>query len=224
MRHSDQLDQLGTALAAVQASIEDAPKDSLNPHFKSKYADLATVLQTIRPKLAANGLSVCQTTAVLPDGGVVLTTTLLHKSGQWMAGDYPLEPTQRTPQGMGGAMTYARRYCLAAIVGIAQDDDDGNAASDRHNGHHHQTPPARPQPTTPKPPITFDAWLAARSKDFGVPFHALADEVFGFACDQGWTTKELPLEDWADMFEATFEANRDAYREWATARAKAVPA
>jgi hypothetical protein len=178
MRHSDQLDQLASSLAVVQASIEDAPKDKVNPHFKSKYADLATILQTVRPILAANGLSVTQTTGVTPEGAMVLTTTLLHKSGQWMSGDYLLEPAQRTPQGMGSAMTYGRRYALAAIVGIAQDDDDGNAASDRYNGHQqaprYEQPAPRQATPAPRPAAPaastdpFDKWAIAAGEKLGV--------------------------------------------------------
>jgi hypothetical protein len=227
MRHSDQLDQLASSLAVVQASIEDAPKDKVNPHFKSKYADLATILQTVRPILAANGLSVTQTTGVTPEGAMVLTTTLLHKSGQWMSGDYLLEPAQRTPQGMGSAMTYGRRYALAAIVGIAQDDDDGNAASDRYNGHqqaprYEQPAPrqAAPQATPAAPSDPFDKWITAAATKLGTNKWAVIGHLckhFEVAGDQGqrWQaikTMWLDPQDKLDLIEElrAYEAQRNA--------------
>jgi hypothetical protein len=227
MRHSDQLDQLGTAMSAAQAEIEDAPKDSINPHFKSKYADLATVLKTLRPALARHGLSLIQTTGITAEGAPVLTTTLLHKSGQWMAGDYPLEPAQRTPQGMGSAMTYARRYCAAAIVGIAQDDDDANDASGRHNGQqqaprYEQPAPrqAASQATPAAPTDPFDKWITAAATKLGTNKWAVIGHLckhFEVAGDQGqrWQaikTMWLDPQDKLDLIEElrAYEAQRNA--------------
>lgn len=124
---STQLDQLATALAKAQSVMPNAVMNRVNPHFRSKYADLTSVLDAIRGPLSANGLAVTQTTHVT-ETGFVLRTTLMHTSGQSISGEYPL-PTTGKPQEMGSALSYARRYSLAAVVCNASDeDDDGNAA------------------------------------------------------------------------------------------------
>ena len=96
-----------------------------------KYADLAAVLDAVRAGLAANGLAIIQQPFARPEGGVLLRTTLAHSSGEWIASEISL-PADRMGgiQGWGSALTYARRYALAAMVGIAQDADDGPAAQD----------------------------------------------------------------------------------------------
>jgi hypothetical protein len=120
---------IADALASAQAELTDPVKDSVNPHFKSRYADLATVLKTVRPVLAKHGIAVTQTTRVEDDGRVLLVTRL-HWGDEEIVGYYPVSPTKNDPQGLGSAMTYARRYTLQAMVGVAADeDDDGNAAS-----------------------------------------------------------------------------------------------
>jgi hypothetical protein len=128
---SDQIDQIAAALCKAQASLRGAVKDSDNPFFKSKYADLESVWEACRESLAKNDLSVVQTTTCLPEIGTCLVTTLAHSSGQWIRGFYPLRPVKDDPQGVGSAMTYARRYALAAIVGVIQVDDDAEAAMGR---------------------------------------------------------------------------------------------
>ena len=120
---------IAEALAAAQAEITDPAKDSVNPHFKSRYADLATILKTVRPVLARHGIAIVQTTEIADAGNVVLVTSLRWR-GDSIIGRYPVAPVKADPQGYGSAMTYARRYALQAIVGVAaDDDDDGNAAS-----------------------------------------------------------------------------------------------
>jgi hypothetical protein len=120
---------IAEALAAAQLEITDPAKDAVNPHFKSRYADLATVLKTVRPVLARHGIALTQTTRVEDDGRVLLVTRLLWGDEE-LVGYYPIQPVKADPQGYGSAMTYARRYALQAIVGVAaDDDDDGNAAS-----------------------------------------------------------------------------------------------
>lgn len=118
-------------MAAVQGSLKPAIKGSSNPYFKSKYADLQSCWDSCRSLLTANGLSVLQTFVQDASGeSVTISTTLLHSSGQWISGDLTMKPAKADPQGIGSAITYARRYALAAIVGIvADEDDDGNAAT-----------------------------------------------------------------------------------------------
>ena len=128
MKRSDSVNELATALAKAQGEIKGAVKDSTNPHYKSQYADLASIWEACRAALTKHGLSVVQDPCVEGDR-VGITTLLLHASGQWIEGD-PLWLTPRdiSPQSAGSAITYARRYALAAFVGVAPTDDDGEAA------------------------------------------------------------------------------------------------
>jgi hypothetical protein len=126
---SPTLGELAKALAKAQGAIRAAAKDSTNPHFKSKYADLASIWAACREQLSSNGLSVLQRVSS-GQRGVIITTQLLHASGEWVRDRLELPVAQQTPQGYGSAITYGRRYALAALVGVAADeDDDGNAAS-----------------------------------------------------------------------------------------------
>jgi hypothetical protein len=119
--------QLAKALATAQGEMEHASKDSTNPHFKSKYADLASVRDACKP-LSKNGIAILQ--PVRANGtSVTVTTMLVHHSGEWIAEDLTMTAGQNTPQAIGSAITYGRRYGLAAMVGIAPEDDDGTAAS-----------------------------------------------------------------------------------------------
>lgn len=127
---SEAINELAAALAKAQGEITGALKDSENSFYKSKYADLAACWDACRKQLAANGLTVIQTTDT--DGPeVILLTTLAHQSGQWIRGRLPVKCKDDTPQAQGSALTYARRYALAAIVGLAQIDDDAESAQGR---------------------------------------------------------------------------------------------
>ena len=127
MKTSDNIEHLSTALAAAQGALKNPPKNKVNPHFKSRYVDLSDGLDAIRECLSKNGLAFIQGTSI-SDGMIVLNTRITHKSGQWLESDYPVGGLGR-PQEMGSAMTYARRYALFSLVGVAgEDDDDGNAA------------------------------------------------------------------------------------------------
>lgn len=124
---SGEINELADALAKFQSEMEGAKKDSVNPHFKSKYADLESVREACRP-MARHGLSYVQ--PVTAEGPrVTVTTILMHKSGQWISSSLSIAATQNTPQAVGSAITYGRRYGLSAMVGIAPEDDDGQAAS-----------------------------------------------------------------------------------------------
>jgi ERF superfamily len=133
MQSSAEINELASALAKAQGSITGALKDSANPFFKSKYADLASCWDACRTALSVNGLSVVQCPDSTAEGITFLDTTLMHLSGQWIRSRLIVQCKDNTPQAMGSGMTYARRYAFAAMIGIAQIDDDGNAASGR--GH-----------------------------------------------------------------------------------------
>lgn len=144
MQTSQTLTLLAGALAKAQGELTDAAKESVNPQYKSRYADLASVLQAVRPVLSRHGLSVTQGLSLTPDG-VMVTSRLLHKDGEWIEDALVVPLSRRDAQGVGAAATYGRRYALAALVGISQEDDDGNTASGVGPGG--RTPPA---PAAPK--------------------------------------------------------------------------
>lgn len=121
---SPTIGKLAGALAMAQSKMGSALKDSNNPFFKSKYADLASVISAIKP-IHEHGLSYSQH----PIGRTGMITLLMHESGEWMKSEMHMKPTKDDPQGQGSAQTYMRRYGLQAVCGIPSDDDDGNAAS-----------------------------------------------------------------------------------------------
>ena len=125
---SEHINELAAALAQAQGEMDGAAKSSTNPFFKSGYADLHEVISSTFPNLSKYGLSVTQGNEIIP-GAVCVTTTLLHKSGQWIRSKIKLPMDKVNAQGVGSATTYGRRYGLAAMVGVAQKDDDANAIS-----------------------------------------------------------------------------------------------
>lgn len=131
MNHSEKIDELVKALIIVQSNLKPAHKDKENPFFHSEYASISAIYDTCRDLLAQNGLAVIQTTDIINDN-TCLITTLAHSSGQWIRGYLPLNMVKKDPQSQGSAITYARRYALAAIVGVIQEDDDGEGATDRN--------------------------------------------------------------------------------------------
>lgn len=130
MNQSNSIAALAAALAKAQAEMSGAAKDSANPYFKSKYADLESVWSACRKPLTDNGLSVIQTSQPTKHG-LMLVTTLAHSSGEWIRGYMPILAKDATAQSQGSGITYARRYALAAIVGVYQTDDDAEAAQGR---------------------------------------------------------------------------------------------
>ena len=137
---SENINELALALSKAQASITGALKDSANPFFKSKYADLASCWDACRRQLTDNGLCVIQTTDVVGEM-VVVRTTLAHSSGQWVSGILPVKAKDDGPQAQGSGVSYSRRYALCAIVGLAQIDDDAEAAQGRTD--HFNPPPVK---------------------------------------------------------------------------------
>jgi len=129
MKTSESIDLISAALVAAQGEAQHANFDSKNPHFKSKYASLAEVIDTMKAVLAKHDLAVIQ----LPEHrevGHVLMTRILHKSGQFIESEMLLNPIKNDPQSVGSSITYGKRYSLIGILCIAsEDDDDGNRAS-----------------------------------------------------------------------------------------------
>lgn len=156
MNQSEVIGSLAGALAKAQGAIRFALKDSSNPFFKSKYADLASVVEAIRDPLSQNGLSWIQRVHESQREEVRIETIILHESGEWYSCGITTIPVLKADaQGHGSAMTYARRYGVQAAFGVAADDDDGNAAAKA-------APPARPR-DTPPPPV-LDEWTDEERK------------------------------------------------------------
>lgn len=129
MNQSETTGEIAKALAAAQATMQNAPLNKVNPHFKSKYADLAAIRDAAVPALSKHSIAVSQMIGVNDEGRAMLRTVLTHESGEWMDSLYPLPNVIEQPQKMGSALTYAKRYSLASMVCISADeDDDGNNA------------------------------------------------------------------------------------------------
>lgn len=162
METSESINEISTALAKAQGQIENAIKDSNNPYFKSKYADLTSVWDACRKQLSENGLAVIQSPEE-STAGISITTMLCHSSGQWIKSKYsmPCDSSKLTPQVIGSAITYARRYALSAMVGVAPgDDDDGNDASQNQASKPAQKP-AQPQSKPTLTPDNKEEWEKA---------------------------------------------------------------
>lgn len=170
------LNDIAAALVAAQAEFAAIPKTAENPFFKSKYADLATVISHTQPILARHGLAVSQHPTTL-DGEPALTTWVLHSSGQSLKDTMKLYAAKNDPQGQGAAITYARRFAYMAVLGLVADvDDDGQAATKAKQSQ----PKAKPLPT-------HVAKLAAVAKQ-----HALDTKALGqrFENDYGLPVME----------------------------------
>lgn len=142
---SESTAKLDAALAKAQGDFQAAIKDSNNPAFKSKYADLSAVMEAIRPALIKHGISVTQWPVHSEDDRVHMVTRIAH-DGEWMRGQFSMPVMKKDAHGYGSIVTYLRRYCIASCFGVIADlDDDGNIASGRTE-----------QPTPVEAPKQFD--------------------------------------------------------------------
>ena len=135
MQQSESIANLTLALSIVQGKMSHAVKDSANPFFKSKYADLDSVWDACRSLLSENGLAVMQFPGLYSelDKSMSLTTIISHKSGEYISKEMSVPMSKVDAQGAGSCISYMRRYALAAVCGVVQADDDGNAASGKIN-------------------------------------------------------------------------------------------
>lgn len=175
MTEGRNIGELAKALAQAQSEMDHAAKDRTNPHFKNKYATLASVIDACRPALNRHGIAIVQLVCGESAEVATVETMLLHASGQSISTRYSMPVTKQDPQGHGSAITYARRYALLAIVGLAADDDDGNDASRRG--------PA-PEPTpqaAPKSAASAERYVITSGPGKGKPFRdASAEELQGY--------------------------------------------
>jgi hypothetical protein len=134
---SESLTKLLPALIKARAEFPALIKDSKNDHFRSRYADLAAVLDACDGVLGRHDLAILQVPRLnAENGSLTLLTTLCHTSGEWIRASYPVLADVGRPQVTGAGLTYARRYSYMAVAGIAPEDDDGETASGRGTGHH----------------------------------------------------------------------------------------
>lgn len=185
-------DEIATALSKAQAEIKHAEKSAENPAFKRdgkvlRYATLADVWDACREPLTKHGLSVVQ----IPkrtDHGVAVITTLLHTSGQMITGELEMPIGNATAQSIGSAITYARRYALSALVGIAPDEDDdgaqastgwqGNRGHDQRRERPRDQPRERPEPTKADAPIeSTNDEMATNTKELRDACQSLASRL-----------------------------------------------
>lgn len=138
MLKSDSLNELAKSLCLAQAAFKPAKKDAKNPFFKSQYADFESIVFSTREALTSNNLCVIQTTRFELEK-TVLVTTLLHSSGQYVSGEYPISAPVGDAQKMGSAMTYAKRYTYSAIVGVVTSDDDAESTYSRPKSENQDT-------------------------------------------------------------------------------------
>ncbi|WP_270740697.1 ERF family protein [Lactococcus formosensis] len=131
MKSSESVAELFKALNKFRGKLKQPLKDANNPFFKSKYVPLENVVSVIDEAIANTGLSYTQETVYNESGLIVLDTIITHESGEYVVlGGAVVKPVKNDPQGVGSAITYARRYSLSTAFGIASDpDDDGNEAS-----------------------------------------------------------------------------------------------
>lgn len=132
MRTSETTDQIAGALASAQAEFPVIEKNRVNPHFKSHYADLYSILKACRPVLSKHGIAFIQGIGI-HENKLRVTTRLAHKSGQWIEDDLMIKPERDSPQSIGSATTYARRYAAEGLLGISATDDDDGQEGEKKN-------------------------------------------------------------------------------------------
>lgn len=195
---SPTITELAAALSQAQLKLRAVPKNAVNPYFKSKYADLASVIESSREVLAEFGLAITQFSSPIDPPCICLVTTLMHKSGEWISGKMILRAKSDSPQDMGSCITYARRYSLSAMLNIAsEEDDDGNAASKP------QSTPAR-QSSVSYPAQGQNPEGKAKSAPVVVARGAGDDYVVKFGKYKGQRLSEIapnPLRDYKNYLE-----------------------
>lgn len=179
MVSSNTIEALAKSLAEAQKEIKPAKKDATNPFFKSGYSTLESVHDACLPALNKHEIAVTQTTRV-EGGTILLETTLIHSSGQWISSTYPVVPMKNDPQSMGSAMSYARRYSLAAIAGVVSSDDDGESARARQH----------PSNTTPKPKESKSEPVNHASGNIK-PSEAQVKRLFAIAHKHKWNNDDV---------------------------------
>ena len=202
---SAEIGEIAAALSVAQAEINPAEKNATNPHLKNKYANISAIYDAVREVLPKHGLCVVQT--MLPTDGTRahVRTTLAHKSGQWFASEcvMPLD-RQGGAQGMGSAITYARRYSLSAILGVvADEDDDGNGAQGRNNKAQIERDRAAAKANNPNPPSDPQRkmFMSMMSKKHNGNRDAILDDLSKYFGRKIASSNELTKAEISEMIE-----------------------
>lgn len=197
MDTSPETNELAAALAKAQGAFT-VPKKSHTATVPTKaggqysytYSTLDELIEATRPALVANGLSAVQNVST-PDGGTVaVTTRLLHAAGQWIQFDAIVLPSGGTPQAVGAAITYARRYSLGAALNVAAEEDDDAASLQPRPAARAASRPA-PEPTTELPPHEPKRPPAASPANYPLISEAQAKRFFAIAKGAGWESDDL---------------------------------
>lgn len=230
MKWSEKTDKLLLSLAQVQASVSPVTKNSVNPHFKSHYADLNAVWGVLSPLLADLGLVVVQAGAIRDGKPVLVTRVSESESGQWVEGELPLDGGKTDPQGIGAAITYQRRYSLCAMFGLMLEDDDGNAARPRPQPERQNTPPNAQKPAQNRPvqsnrpaaPQNAQGWpenhlaiVKLRKKDEGGPLKVVVGNLAEHEAEDAlktaiWRLNNIQPGKYAEKNRSEAQADREA--------------
>jgi len=198
MNQSENISELVAALSKAQGKMRPAIFNKTNPHFKSKYADLASCMEACRLPLSENGLSVMQFVEQ-SDSAYYLVTMLAHVSGQFIKSFLPLQMKNPTCQALGSELTYLKRYGISAMLGIvADDDDDGNAAMDAAKKE-------SSVPTIDQEQIRFiNEFLSKKNVDFTERFRKFLLSKYNIK-----SIKDIPYNEF-DFIKRTLEASENA--------------
>lgn len=175
MQHSENIADLMAALVAARKDFKAVHRNAANPFFKSKYPDLSEIVGATHEALMGQGLSVIQSPGSFADHNIYLTTMLAHISGQWMRDTFAMPIVKVDPQGVGAAVSYARRYSLQAFLNIAADLDDDAESAVEHEKAEIRKPQALNKPTTrvfdapPNPNDSFGEEKAAFKAGLEMP-------------------------------------------------------
>jgi len=210
LTHSPTIGAIAAALAKAQGTIRGAAKDAKNPHFNSKYADLASIVDACREPLAANELAVVQSPT--SDANIIsVETMLLHSSGEWICGRISAQARDASPQAVGSAITYLRRYSLAPMVGVAPDDDDAEAAQPGRETRAKGAGDKKPSPSS-----SSGADRGASAIPSAPPAIKITDgqrkRLFEIATEHGWKTDEVKALLVARGFKESKDVTDDAYQ------------
>jgi hypothetical protein len=209
---SEQIDQLAIALAKAQSENGTVHKDAKNPFFKSNYATLAQVWETVRPILTAHGLSVVQMPSH-DENGYYVESMLIHSSGQWIKSKTYMKPVKDDPQGIGSLISYARRYALQSLVMVCPDDDDGEMAMGRSS-----VAPARTTVTkviAPATPKQDPNWFAKLESVIGTKAEsASAYLITKGEIKEGQSWSDLPAGKYRDNLLVSPEKFLAAVAKW----------
>lgn len=211
MQTSESINEVAKALSIAQGSFRPASKGSINPHLKSKYADLASVWDSIRDPLCANGLAALQDVSS-DEFGVCVRTRITHSSGQWMEfGPLSIPMVKRDPQGFGSACTYAKRYALCAVLGIVagdEDDDGDRCTRDYQESSPKQSKTSSREPSKPLEDIeTVSIEQAVRLADMVGDDKDLRDKIFnGYNLSERYKSRGKVVKDYIDLPKNNFDS------------------